>query len=469
MSLAATAAQPAERSLSRAGLTVMAVGSLDLGLEQSLILPALPALARHYDASLVATSWLAIGFMVSSVVAIPLLARFGDIFGRRRLLLVALGAFGVGGVICALADSIGVVIAGRIVQGCGAAAGALMLGLLRDAERPEHLTRSLGIVIGGVSVGGAIGAILSGVLVDHISPQAIFWFLAVLSLVLMAGALAFIPESPVRKRVPIDALGAAFLGSGLAALLLAISKGNSWDWTAAAVLGLFAASAVLLAAFALTESRVRQPLVDLAFVAKRPFVNANVCAFAAGYSIFVVLIVVPQIAAMPEPSGYGFGYSTTKTGLLLLPMAVVAMFFSWVAGHVVDQVGPRALMAGGSAVGIVAYVFGALAHDSAGQIVILTALVGVTFGVAFPAIAAVVIRGPSEDKTSIALGVNSVIRTTATATAIAATAALITGAGLVGPFPAEDGFTRALVMGAIACAFGLAASALLPGRSRASA
>jgi MFS family permease len=150
-------------------------------------------------------------------------------------------------------------------------------------------------------------------------------------------------------------------------------------------------------------------------------------------------------------------------------MAVVAMFFSWVAGHVVDQVGPRALMAGGSAVGIVAYVFGALAHDSAGQIVILTALVGVTFGVAFPAIAAVVIRGPSEDKTSIALGVNSVIRTTATATAIAATAALITGAGLVGPFPAEDGFTRALVMGAIACAFGLAASALLPGRSRASA
>lgn len=462
MSVAATAARPAERSLSRAGLAVMAIGSLDLGLEQSLILPALPALARHYHASLIATSWLAIGFLVSTVVAIPLLARLGDLFGRRRLLLVALSAFTVGGVICALADSIELVIAGRVIQGCGAGAGALMLGLLRDAVEPGRLNRSLGIVIGGVSAGGAVGSILSGLLVDHISPQAIFWFLAALSLALIAGALAFIPESPARARVQIDALGAVLLGSGLAALLLAISKGNGWHWTSASVLGLFAAAAVLLVAFALTESRVQQPLVDLAFVAKRPFANANVCAFAAGYSIFVVLIVVPQLVAMPEASGYGFGYSTTKTGLLFVPMAVVAMVFSWVAGHVVDQVGPRALMAGGSAVGIAAYVFAAFAHDNAGEVAILSALVGVTFGVAFPAIAAVVIRSPSNDKTSIALGINGVIRTTGTAVAAAAAAALITGAGLVGPFPAEDGFTRAFVMGAIACAFGLVAASLLP-------
>jgi hypothetical protein len=97
--------------------------------------------------------------------------------------------------------------------------------------------------------------------------------------------------------------------------------------------------------------------------------------------------------------------------------------------------------------------------------VILTALVGVTFGVVFPAIAAVVIRSPREDETSIALGVNGVIRTTATAIAAAAAAALITGAGLVGPFPAETGYTRAFVMGAIACGLGVVASVLLPGRA----
>jgi len=462
----AVAAAPAERSLSLAGLAVLAVGSLDIGLEQSLVLPALPALARHYESSLTATSWIATGFLLAAVVAIPLLGRLGDVFGRRRLLFVALGAFTIGGLICALANSIELVIAGRIVQGTGTAAGALMLGLLRDAVPPERLTRSIGIVIGGVSAGGVIGSVLSGILVDHISVQAIFWFLSGLSLAIMLGALLLVPESPQRTRVPIDVSGAVVLASGLATLLLAISKGNDWGWSSASIILLFAASAVLLALFALVESRARQPLVDLALVATRPFASANVCAFAAGYSIFVVLIVVPQIAAIPEVSGYGFGYSTTKTGLLLVPMAVVAMVAAWVAGHIVERVGPRWLMATGSAVGVAAYGFAALAHDNAAQLSLLTAGIGVTFGFTLTGIASIVVRGASADKTSIAAGVNGVVRTTASAIAAAAAVAIITGAGTVGPlpFPAEAGYTRAFVMGAIACGFGVVAATLLPGR-----
>jgi MFS family permease len=147
MSLVATAAAPVERSLSSAGLVVLAIGALDMALEQSLILPALPALARHYDASFTATSWLATGYLLAAAVAIPLLGRLGDMFGRRRLLLVALGAFTVGGFLCAVAGSIELVIAGRIVQGTGAAAGALTLGLLREAVPPERLARSIGVVV----------------------------------------------------------------------------------------------------------------------------------------------------------------------------------------------------------------------------------------------------------------------------------------------------------------------------------
>jgi MFS family permease len=460
----AVAAAPAERSLSLAGLFVLAVGSLDIGLEQSLVLPALPALARHYESSLIATSWIATGFLLASVVGIPLLGRLGDVFGRRRLLFVALGAFTIGGLICALSNTIELVIVGRIIQGLGSAAGALMLGLLRDAVPAERLTRSIGIIIGGVSAGGAIGSVLSGVLVDHVSVRSIFWFLSALSLAIMLGAFLLVPESPQRARVPIDVSGAVVLASGLAALLLAISKGNDWGWSSASIILLFAASAVLLALFALIESRARQPLVDLALVARTPFANAGVCAFAAGYSFFVVLIVVPQIAAIPEISGYGFGYSTTETGLLLVPMAVVAMAAGWTAGRIVERVGPRLLMATGSAVGVAAYAFASLAHENAVQISLLTAGVGVTFGFTLTGIAAIVVRDASADKTSIAAGVNGVLRTTGSAIAAAAAVAIITGSGKIGPFPAEVGYTRAFVMGAIACGFGLVASALLPGR-----
>jgi EmrB/QacA subfamily drug resistance transporter len=460
-----TAASPAERSLPLAGLAVLALGSVDIGLEQSLILPALPALARHYEASLIAVSWLATGFLLATVVAIPLLGRLGDVFGRRRLLLVALGAFAVGGLICALAESIELVIAGRIVQGFGSAAGPLIFGLLRDGVPPERLTRAIGVVIGGASVGGAIGTVLSGVLLDNISPRSIFWFLFALSLALVVGAWLIVPESPSRARVPIDVLGAALLASGLATLLLAISKGNSWGWASASVLGLFTASAALLAGFTQAESIARQPLVDLALVMRKPFAGANVCGFAAGYSFFVVLIVVPQLAALPEASGYGLGYSTTKTGLLLLPMAVVAIAAALIAGRTVDRVGARSFMAVGSAVGLAAYVLASLAHDTAAEIALVTGAIGVTFGFTLTGIASVVVRGASLDKTSIAAGVNAVIRTTASAVAGAAAAAIITGAATAGPFPAEAGYTRAFVMGAIAAAGGLLASGLLPGRA----
>jgi MFS family permease len=280
----------------------------------------------------------------------------------------------------------------------------------------------------------------------------------------VVGAVALIPESPERDRLPVDVAGAALLGLGLAALLLAISKGENWGWTSTAILGLFIASALLLLVFGIVESRARQPLVDLALVATQPFANANVCAFAAGASFFVVLIVVPQLAAMPEVSGYGFGYTTTQTGLLLLPMAVVAMVAAGLAGRAMERVGPRAFMAVGSAVGVGAYVFAAFEHGRAAHIAIVTGLIGVTFGFTLTAIAAVVVRNASEDKTSIAAGVNSVVRTTASALAAALAAAIITGAGLVGPFPAESGFTRAFVLGAIACGLGLAVSPLLPGR-----
>lgn len=461
----ATSRQPVERSLPFAGLVVLAIGSLDIGLEQSLVLPALPAVAREYEASLIATSWVATGYLLAAVVANPLLGRFGDVFGRRQMLLVALGAFAVGGLTCALAPSIELVIAGRVVQGAGAATGALTLGILRDAASPERLPRSIGIVVGGIAAGGAIGWVLSGLLVDNISTQAIFWFLSALSIVLIAGVLAFVPESPERKRVPIDVAGAVLLGSGLAALLLAISKGNVWHWSSALVLGLFALSAALLAGFALAESRVSHPLVDLTLVARRPFVNANVCVFTAGYASFVVMIVVPQIAATPKSSGYGFGYSTTKTGLLLMPMAVVAMAASWVAGRAVDRVGPRTLMGTGSAAGLAGYALAAAAHSDPAELSSFAAFVGITFGFTLNAIWAVVIRSASGDKASIAAGINGVVRMTGAAIATAAASAAIIGAGLAGPFPADAGFTRAFLTGAIVCAAGIIASLLLPGRS----
>ena len=465
MSSAVAVVERQRSSLSLGGLMVLAFGALDFGLESSIVLPALPAIAREYGASLIAVSWLATGFLLASVVAIPLFGRLGDIFGRRRLLLGAFGAFCIGSLICAVADSIGLLIAGRIVQGTGAAIGPLAVGIARDTLPAERLTRAFGTFVGAAGAGAAIGYVMSGLLVDHVSVAAIFWFLFGLSIALVAAATALVPTAPAGRRVPVDFAGATLLAAGLAALLLAISKGNEWDWTSARTLGSFAGAVALLTAFLVVERSVAYPLVDPALFGRPPFPNAMVCALAVGYAFAVVVIAVPQLAVLPTATGHGLGYSTTSAGLLLVPMAVTSIAAASVAGRYVDDVGPRTLMATGSAAAVAAYISLIAAHGTAAAIATATGVLGVAVGLTVTGILALVGRSATLDKTSVATAVNAVTRTTGTAVGAAAAAAILTSALTVGPVPAESGFTDCFLMGAIASGFALLASVLLPGRA----
>ncbi len=462
--VAIPSARPEAKPLSLGGLLVLAFGAADFGLESSIVLPALPVIAQEYSASLISVSWLATGFLLASVVAVPLFGRIGDLFGRRRMLLIALGAFGIGSLMCAVADSIELLIAGRIVQGAGAAVGPLALGIARDTLPREQLTRGIGILVGAAGAGAAIGYLVSGVLVDEVSVESLFWLLFAAAIVLAAGVVALVPAPPPRARASVDVGGAVLVASGLASLLLAISKGNDWGWDSGRVVVLFAGAAALLTAFLVVENRMRQPLIDPTFIAKRPFLQAHVCALAVGIAFAAVVIVVPQIAALPEVVGYGLGYSVTSIGLLLVPMALASIVAAWIAGRIVDLIGPRALMAIGAAAALAAYLLLIAAHDSAAPIATGAAGVGLAVGFCVTAIISVVARAAPLDKTSVAVAVHAVVRTSGIAIGTAATAAIITGAGLVGPLPAESGYTDAFVMGAIASGCALLTSALLPGR-----
>jgi MFS family permease len=463
MSSLTHAAAPSER-LPIAALVVLTLGALDFGLEQSLIIPALPALADHYDTSTTDASWLATGFLLSGIVAIPFLGRLGDLYGKRRLLLYTLAAFAVGSLICALTHSIVPAILGRIIQGSGSAITPLMLGLARDMLPPHLLNRAIGAIIGAASVGGAIGYVLGGVLVDYVSTMAIFWALLVFAIALLVGLLAVVPESPVRAHASIDTAGAIALGLGLFTLLLAISKGNAWEWTSGTIVGLFVAATALLTVFVLVERRAVQPLVDLSLVVRRPFWRTNVCAFAFGYTFFLALFVVPLIAGSPPESGYGQGLTTTEIGLVLLPSGIAGLLGAWLAGRIFDHVGSRALIAFGSLLGVGSYVSLALAHNSWAALSVATAVLGFGTGMIITAIYPVVLRSTERDKTGVGVAVPVVLRNTAVSVGLAAGFAVIEGAGVTGVFQSEAGFTRAFAMGAVGATVALATSALMPGR-----
>ena len=456
------AARP--RSLSGAGLVVLALGGLDFGLEQSLIVPALPAFADHYGASVSAVGWLVTGFLLSGIVAVPVLSRLGDIYGKRRLLLVTLAAFAAGSLVCALADSIGLVIAGRIIQGVGTAFAPLTYGLARDTMPRERVPRTIGLVVGASGAGSGIGFLLSGFLIDRFSVAAIFWLLFAVAVALGIATLAAVPESPVRARVPVDIAGATVLGLGLAALLLAITKGDGWGWLSGRTLGLFAVAAVLLACFAAIERRVRDPLVDLALVVRRPFAEANLCTAAFGLSFFIAVLLLPLIAGASEDTGYGLGLSTTGIGLVLFPTAVAAMAGGWVSGRVVSRLGSRVTAASGALIGLAAYLGLIAAHGSAAELAAGSAALGFAWGLVITGVYMVVVRSVGADKTSVALAVTILSRNTSAAVGTQAAFAIVAATAVAGGLPGDAGFTRAYLMGAIGAGATLLLALTLPGR-----
>ena len=465
MSAVSEAVPSSERVLSLGAMIVLSLGALDFGLEQSIIIPALPNLAVDYHASLIAVTWLSTAFLLTSIIAVPLCGRLGDLFGKRRMVLFSLMALTAGSLVCAVTHSIALAIIGRGIQGLGAAIAPLILGLARDSVPAHYLPRMIGAVIGAANLGGGIGFLLSGVLVDAFSTAAIFWFLTIVGAILFLAVLALVRESPVRAGVRPDPIGATLLGLGLVSLLLAISKGPAWGWSSGAVASLFVVAAVGLSAFAFFERRIREPLVDLRLVTMRPFANTNFCAFAFGFSFFIATFLLPQIAAAPEQSGYGLEFSTTQIGLLLVPWSVAGMLTSWLGGRVVERVGPRALVSLGSLLGIAGYISLTAAHASTAALALGSTTIGLGVGLILTGIYAVVLPNASIDKTGVAAAVTVTFRNTAVTLGVTLAVVVVSSAGLSGHFVDDSGFTIAFVMAAAGAGVALLAALALPGRA----
>jgi MFS family permease len=445
---------------------ILAVGALDLGLEQFMVVPIVPAVQQAEQVPLTTAAWLVTGFLLAAVIGTPLLGRLGDMYGRRRILLVSLIAFAGGSLVCALAGSIEWLIAGRVLQGLGAAFGPLAIGLARDHAPRERAPALIGVLIAAAGAGAAVGLVLGGALVDLVSVAAVFWFLFGVACLLLVAVVVFVPETPVRDRAQPDWAGAALLATALGTALLAISQGNAWGWSSGRVVGLFAASAAAIVLFAAVERSTSAPIVDVRQLAARSTGSATLVAFALGFALFIAGVVVPQVATLPEASGYGLGLTITQTGLILMPGALAIVAGGWASGRLATRVGARALVGVGVACSACAYAGLAVAHHSIPAIVLANVALGLGIGLAFAAITNLVVYSVDERRTSVFVATAAVSRSTGSALGVQVAAAIVIAAGVTeAGFPAEDGFTGAFVLGLVASLAALVGVSLIPGRS----
>src|SRR4051794_38371877 len=180
-------------------IVALAVATLSFSLQQTMILPALPAFQERYHVAPSTSTWLLTAFLISSAICTPILGRLGDMYGKERMLLIALGIFAIGSVIAAVAGTFLVVLVGRTVQGTSAAVVPLAIGIVRDELPPAKVGVVIGLLSSMLGIGGGAALILAGFIVDHAGLSWIFWSAL---LVTAAGAgmtWAFVPESPVRS------------------------------------------------------------------------------------------------------------------------------------------------------------------------------------------------------------------------------------------------------------------------------
>ncbi|MFE7409341.1 MFS transporter [Streptomyces laurentii] len=447
----------------RATVPVLAFGGILMAVMQTVVVPLLPDLPRLTGASAGAVSWMVTATLLAGAVLTPVLGRAGDMYGKRRVLLAALGLMTLGSVLCALSSDIGVLIAARALQGAAAAVVPLSISILRDELPPERTGSAVALMSSTVGIGAALGLPLAALVIQYASWHTMFWVTSGLGAAGFLLAWWAVRESPVRAPGRFDVVGALGLAAGLVTLLLGVSQGGQWGWGSPRIIGLFVACVVILGLWCVQQLRVERPLVDLRLAARPRVALPHVAALLVGFGFYANSLVTAQLVQAPEATGYGLGLSIVGSGLCLLPGGLTMLLFSPLSARISASRGPRVTLALGAAVLAVGYAVRIADSRDLWMVIVGASIVATGTSLAYSALPTLILGAVPAGQTASANGVNVLMRTIGQAVCSAAVAAiLVHHTSPVGgiPLPTLHGyllaFATAGTVALVACAAALA-------------
>ncbi|KQW49073.1 MFS transporter [Nocardioides sp. Root1257] len=441
---------------------VLCVGVASFSLLQSMVNPVLPTIqaALHTDQATV--TWVLTAYLVSASIFTPIIGRVGDKVGKERMLVVALGALAVGSLLAAVAGTIGVLIAARVIQGIGGGVLPLTFGIIRDEFPREKVASAIGMAAALLAVGGGVGLVIAGPLVDALSYHWLFWIPMAMTILAAIAAAVWVPESPERTPGRINVATAFLMSTWLVALLVGVSQGHHWGWTSGKVIGLFVVAAVMLPVWVIAEARSKEPLIDMQMMRIPTVWTVNLVALLFGMGMYAMFAFVPQFLQTPEVAGYGFGVSVSESGLLLLPQTVATFIGGIAAGRLAARFGSKALLVVGATLTAVGTFGMAFAHSELWMVIIETSILGLAFGLAFAAMSNLVVAAVPQSQTGVASGMNTNIRTVGGAIGSAVIATVVTSNLLPIGVPTESGYTHGFLLLAITSTAAAVVSVLVP-------
>lgn len=304
------------------------------GLDQTIVATALPKITSDLH-GLSTYSWVFTAYLLFSTISIPIFGKLGDIYGRRRLLLIAIVIFLIGSSLCAAAQTMWELAVFRAIQGVGAGgltplAVAVVAGIVAPRERGRYSGLwGLGSLVSAFS-----GPLVGGLIVDNASWRWIFLVNIPIGGVALLAIVVTAPKQLNRGEHTIDYLGAALLAAGAGLLLLAVTwGGGTYPWLSPQVAGAAGLGTLSMVLFAIVERRVPEPIIPLRLLTLPPVAAGSACWCLSTVCMFGALTFVPLFT-----QGV-IGSSGTGSGVVLMPMLVASVVGSTVAGQVVARTG----------------------------------------------------------------------------------------------------------------------------------
>ncbi|VXD04338.1 MFS transporter [Pseudomonas sp. 9AZ] len=451
-------------------MVALAIAEITSTFEVSMAFVALPTLNRAFGDP-AGVSWILSSFFVVAACSVALFARLGDVYGRRRILMIVLAIATLGSLISAISTNLGGVILGRSLQGVTGAVLPLCLGLMRENMKPKTLSFNIGVMGGVMSVSSGLAFLVAGSIIDQFDWHAMFYFSALLAALGFVTVWIFVPAStPQPNKETLDVMGGILFVSAISGLMLSLTLAKS-GWLQAKSGGLLLTSLVLLALWIRHELRHPYPLINVRLFTERRFLLANLVFAAIGLGPMIGASVILSLAQQPDWTGAGLGLSATAASLLKQPATFMGFLAGPVAGLLAAKYGARTAMLVGGTLVLTAWLPPLFTLSS--MSVLLATVIIFSFGITvlFSATSNQVVIAAPASRTSEAMGLAQVCRSTTAALGSQILALLLASSVVATPdggmaLPSADAYRFAFLFLILCSLIALAAAWLLPKSSK---
>ncbi|WP_280155396.1 MFS transporter [Piscinibacter sp. XHJ-5] len=451
-------------------LAVLVITEINSAFEVGMMYGILGTLVREFRDP-VGVGWLITGFLLVGAASAALCSRLGDLYGRRRLVLVMLFFATCGSLVSALTDSLGGLIAGRALQGVAAGLLPLCIGLARELFPAGRVPVVIGWLAAVASFAASVGILCGGWLADNVGWRSTFWIGAGHAVVSIACVALLLPRSQRRPRIGrLDILGGVLFAPAVAAILLAVTRVKASGLGDPVTLGLAAAGIAMGVAWVRRELQHPDPLLDVRQFRRRQIGLAMLLMLLFGLGTSQLMLVVLLIAQQPAWAGIGLGLTATAAALIKLPAATAGLFGAPWSGHLAARHGARRAAIVGTAVISLSWIAMSLWHHTVWQLVVLTFIAVVGGSMLYAAIPNLIVEVAATERTSELNGMSHVLRTVGTAIGTQAVTMLLASATVADPsdgavhHPAPAAYMLAFVAINLSAAVSIVVALALPRR-----